>query len=330
MHVRLIGVQFKIDERDFSGGFPEHIKEFYRSTNPGDFIIFPEDIGLLTAFSGIDASSSVEALQAIYSGNQETIDAIVKGDEIENFTSAIFLSLTDKFVRDFYELFSSLSRTYSVYTLACNNMPKFSRMGDIWKFSDPKVYNSAFVFDSVGELLFKQNKVYLTQMEMDLGISGDGISQVSTFTIEGRRFGIAISLDAFVPQYISRLEDAEVIIQPDANPGKWNSVLSNGRWQPEEWMDSAHYIPQRIAKVAYVINPMMVGKLFDVVFEGQSSITKKAQEGDPKMGYIGNLPTTGFHSVLGIPGYDSSLYTARETVSDKLLEYKEGVIEIDL
>ncbi len=148
--MRLIGVQFKINERDFNGGFPEHIEEFYRSTNPGDFIIFPEDIGLLTAFSGIDASSSVEALQAIYSRNQGTIDAIVKENEIENFTSAIFLSLTDKFVRDFYELFSSLSRKYSVYTLACNNMPKFSRMRDTWKFSDQKVYNSAFVFDSVG------------------------------------------------------------------------------------------------------------------------------------------------------------------------------------
>lgn len=328
--MRLIGVQFKISERDFNGGFHEHVEEFYRSTNPGDFLIFPEDIGLLTAFSGIDASSSVEALQAIYSRNQESIDAIIKENQIENFTSAIFLSLTDKFVRDFYELFSSLSRKYSIYTLTCNNMPKFSREGDVWKFSDPKVYNSAFVFDKMGELLFNQNKVYLTQMEKDLGISGDRMSQVSTFTMEGRRFGIAISMDAFVPQYISRLEDAEVIVQPDANPGKWNSVLANGRWQPEEWMDSAHYIPQRIERVMHVINPMMVGNLLDVVFEGQSSITKKAQEVDAKMSYIGNLPTTGFQSVLGIPGYDSSLYTAREAVSDKLLEYEEGVIEIEL
>jgi predicted amidohydrolase len=328
--MRLIGVQFKINERDFNGGFPEHIEKFYRGTNPGDFIIFPEDIGLLTAFSSIDASSSVEALQTIYSKNQETIDAIAIENEIENFTTAVFLSLTDVFVRDFYELFSSLSRKYSVYTLACNNMPAFSKEGDVWKFTDPKVYNSAFVFGKMGELIFKQNKVNLTQMEKDLGISGDRMSQVSTFTIEGRRFGIAISLDAFVPQYISRLEDAEVIIQPDANPGKWNSVLSNGRWQPEEWMDSAYYITQRIEKVMHVINPMMVGKLFDVIFEGQSSITKKADAKDPKMGYIGNLPTTGFHSVLGIPGYDSNHYIPRETVLDKQLEYNEGVIEIEL
>lgn len=328
--MRLIGIQFKINDRDFSGGFPAHIENFYRSTKRGDFIIFPEDIGLLTAFSGVNASSSVEALQALYAMNQHKIDTISSENRIQNFTSAIFLSLTDRFVRDFYNLFSSFSKKYSVYTLACNNMSKFHRVEDGWEFSDAEVYNSAFVFDPSGELLFKQDKVSLTQMEIDLGISGGETSRVSSFALEGKRFGIAISLDAFVPKYISRLEDADVILQPDANPGKWNSMLGNGRWQPEEWMDSAYYITQRMERVKHVVNPMMVGKLLDVAFEGQSSITKKAEQRDLAMGYVGNLPTKGFHSMLAIPGYDPTNHVSRDEISDLALEYEEGMIEIEL
>ena len=328
--MRFIGVQFKINDDDFKENFSAHVENFYRKTDPEDFIIFPEDIGLLTAFSGLTAQSTIEAMQVLYSRNQDVIDAIVREKEIQNFTTAIFLSLTSKFISEFYNLFSSLSKKYSVYTLSCNNMPPILRKGERWEFTEARVYNSAFVFGTSGELLFKQDKVFLTSMELDLGISGGKISQTTPFKLGNKNIGIAISLDAFMPQYLSRLEDADIIIQPDANPGKWNCVLGNGRWQPEEWMDSAYYIAQRIGKVGYVINPMMVGNLFEVRFEGQSSITKKAEETDTKMSYIGNLPSTGFQSILGIPGYDVREAIDRESVSDRLLKYEEGVIEIEL
>ena len=64
--VRFIGVQFNIEVDDFGSGFPSHVERFYKNTNPGDFIVFPEDIGLLTAFAGMKAQSSLEAIQALY------------------------------------------------------------------------------------------------------------------------------------------------------------------------------------------------------------------------------------------------------------------------
>ncbi|MCL4446981.1 MAG: carbon-nitrogen hydrolase family protein [Thermoplasmatales archaeon] len=328
--MRSIGVQFKINHDDFIGNFPSHVESFFKHTDPGDFIIFPEDIGFLVAFKGITSQTSIEAIQVLYSNNQKEIDSIATENELQNFTSAIFLSLTSRFIVDFYDLFSSLSKKYSVYTLTCNNMSRFLRKGEKVVFSEPAVYNTAFVFDPSGELIFKQDKVFLTQTELDLGISGGDVSRVSTFELEGRKFGIAISLDAFVPEYISRLTDAEVIIQPDANPGKWNSYLSNGRWQPEEWMDSAYYLAQRMQRVKYVVNPMMVGNLYEMRFEGQSAIMKKAEERDSRMGYIGNAPSTGFHSLIGIPGYDRFNHLKREDVVNKSLEYDEGMIELEL
>ena len=328
--VRFIGVQFKIEVDDFRTGFPSHVEKFYKDTNPGDFIVFPEDIGLLTAFAGMKAQSSLEAIQALYSKDQRKIDSIAKENEIQNFTTAIFLSLTDLFVRKFYNFFSSLSKEYSVHTLACNNMPRFEKKGENWEFSIARVYNTAFVFGTSGELLFRQDKVFPTAMESDLGISGGDISTVSPFKLDEKKIGIAISLDAFEPVYMSKLEDAYLIIQPDANPGKWNSFLSNGRWQPEEWMDSAYHITQRMERIKNVINPMMVGNLLDIRFEGQSGITKKAEVGDTRMSYIGNLPVTGFHSITGIPGYSLNEYVDRHTLSNQSLDYVEGTVEIEL
>ncbi len=330
IYVRLIGVQFKIRDADFVNGFSSHVEEFYRSADPGDMIIFPEDIGLLTAFRGLSASTTAEAMQTIYAANQDKVDSILGNNSIQNFTTAIFLSLTDKFVREFYDLFASLSRRYSVFTIACNNMPRFVKSGGSYDFSSREVNNTAFVFGREGTELFRQDKVFLTQMEIDLGMTGGHISNVSTFAIGDKKFGIAISLDAFVPRYISRLDGADVVIQPDANPGKWNATLPNGRWQPEEWMDSAYYIAQRIDSVRYVVNPMMVGSLWDVVFEGQSSITKKAEDGDTKMGYVGNQPSTGFHSLLGVEGYSPFTFIQRERLKDEVLGFDEGMVEIEL
>ena len=328
--MRFVGVQFEIKDGDLNGNFQSHIEKFYEQTNQGDVLIFPEDIGLLVAFSGIRANSTTEGIEILYSANRERIDTIAKDPEINNFISAIFLSLTDRFVRDFYNLFESLSLKYGVYTVTCNNMPRFKSYGDRWEPTNPRVYNTAFVFGPSGRLLFSQDKVFLTPEEMSLGISSGNITEVLPFEIEGRKIGIAISLDAFTPQYISRLEDAEIIIQPDANPGKWNSILSNGRWQPEEWMDSAYYITQRMVKAKHVINPMMVGNLMDIRFEGQSSITKKAEKGDIRMAYIGNQPTTGFHSILGIEEFDPSDYVEKMKVIDRKLKFQEGVIEIEI
>ncbi|MEM3448743.1 MAG: carbon-nitrogen hydrolase family protein, partial [Nitrososphaerota archaeon] len=263
------------------------------------------------------------------SENQKYIDDIYNKMKPSNFVAAVFLSLTDRFVNEFYDFFAGLSRKFGVYTITCNNQARFRRGHNTWEPSGREVYNTAFVFNPKGELIFEQDKVYLTKMETDLGISGGDLSNVTPFSVEGKKIGIAISLDAFTPPYISRLEGAEIIIQPDANPEKWNSILSNGRWQPEEWMDSAYYIAQRMGGVKFVINPMMVGDLMEIRFEGQSSITKKADLGDDYLSYLGNLPTAGFHTILEVAGYSAKEPIDRKEIIGEKLEFQEGVIELE-
>jgi predicted amidohydrolase len=325
------GVQFKVDKNDFRlEHFKSHIESFYAKTEPGETIVFPEDIGLNVAFEGLESESIADAIRDIYSTNSEYIDSIMKNLGGISLTSALFLSLTDRFARDFYDLFASLSRKYSVYTIACNNMAEFEERGGAYYPVSARVFNTAYVFNTRGELAFRQRKVFLTQMEIELGISPGKIEDVSTFKLEGLNVGIATSLDAFMPEYVSRLLNADVVIQPDANPGKWNGFIENGRWQPEEWMESSYYIAQRVPRVRYVLNPMMVGRMFEISFEGQSNITKKSERGDKLMSFIGNIPTKGFHSIIGIAGMDPEEFIRREEAQLKELEFAEGMVEVEI
>jgi predicted amidohydrolase len=316
--MRILGIQFRIEEGDFTKeGFENHVESFYNKTDPGDIIVFPEDIGLLTAFRDIKAKDVTGAMQEIYSMEKERVDYYLnRGKE---FVKALFLSIEERSLVEFYEFFSSLSREYSVYTITCNNMGE-----------NEGVYNTCFVFDTYGKEIFRQRKVHLTEMEISLSLDPGKLEDVRSFKIYDRKFGIAISLDAFCPDYLFMIRDAEFFIQPDANPGKWNSYIGNGRWQPEDWMDSSYYVAQRLPYVRYAINPMMVGNILDINFEGQSAIMKKAEKEDLPMAYIGNIPTVGFKEIIGIEDYRPTEYYDRKDVENRNLIYPEGVLEVEL
>jgi hypothetical protein len=316
--MKILGVQFKIDNNDFSEGyFKKHIEHFYKKTEPGDIIIFPEDIGLVSAFIGIKSRDIPTAMQEIYVNKKEIVDKFVRNGN--DFTKSLFLSLQDHFKNEFYNLFSDLSKKYAVYTFTCNNMGE-----------GENIYNTCFVFDPRGNEIFRQRKVYLTNMEESLSIDRGDLQDVRTLEINGIKFGIAISLDAFYPDYLYLIRDMDIFIQPDANPGKWNSYIENGRWQPEEWMDSTYFVAQRFPKVRYAINPMMVGNLLGIEFEGQSSIAKKAEPSDTHLGYIGNIPTTGFLEVMSIEKFNAKEFHERKYVENISLDYPEGVLEVEI
>jgi len=113
--MKIIGVQYRIGN-DLDGGLREHVERFYRRSSPGDILVFPEDTGLLTAFSGIRARSTYEAIQELYSLNKEEIDNIMRERDIGNTISAIFLSLTEKFVEQSSTISSPLSQENIAFT----------------------------------------------------------------------------------------------------------------------------------------------------------------------------------------------------------------------
>jgi predicted amidohydrolase len=244
-----------------------------------------------------------------------------------SFNRLITLALTDTMARAFFGAFPPLAKEHGVYLSACTLLPKL-RMSDdpadIAAFGDPDIEDEEFVYIAAGPEVDnvcslwgpdgaeigssrKVNRVALEGPEM-LDLAPESLANVIAYDLPFGRVGIAISLDAFKPDYVGHLHDlgVEIVLQNDANPGRWAITQAKADhimpqegdiWQPEEWRDSTIRMVEHpdFASIQYNVCPMIVGNLFDIVFDGQSSITAREAPADtPKRGYIGDAAQTRF------------------------------------
>ena len=187
----------------------------------------------------------------------------------------------------------------------------------VYLATSPDVYNEAFVWGPrdvratgpgpLRNVVASNLKVPLTPLEQEIGLtpgpSGGpaAIANLEPFRLPGTRarLGIATSLPAFqygsppagmdpcsdVASYymrcLSRL-GANIVIQDEANPGRWTGPDGNGieRWQPLSWMASTYRaVSDPTVGFDYNVTAMMVGNLADLVFDGQTAITQRGLRG---------------------------------------------------
>lgn len=172
-------------------------------------------------------------------------------------------------------------------------------------------------------VVYSNKKVPLTGIENALALTPgpaggpDAIENLRPYRIPGTkaRMSIATSLPAFAydgdlspfgeplgpgidpcsntARYYMPCMDrlgANLVMQDEANPGRW---ASEGSWQPLEWMASSwRAVADPTVDFDYNVTPFMVGNLVDLVFDGQTSITQRGLKGPSGEGrrcaYIGN------------------------------------------
>ncbi len=231
---------------------------------------------------------------------------------------ALLLSLSDVLYRPFTETLSRLAARHQIYLSAstitphvyCSTDPakvsRFGRrqVGRVYLPADPGVYNTGFLWGPDGSLLGTTDKVFLTQSERTmLDITPGDLDAVRPVETAMGKVGMAISLDAFTPEYLRRLDEqgTRIILQNDANDGVWAGPSATCEWQPQEWLNSIlGSVQAEYPNLMYNVCPMQVGNFFDIVFDGQSTITMKSDcPPDPQCNFVGN---DGFyHTVTGTP-----------------------------
>lgn len=229
---------------------------------------------------------------------------------------SLLLSLSDVMYRPFEATLSRLAAKYAIYLSATTITPHvhcsmstadishFGRRnaGKVYLPDGPGVYNTGFLWGPDGRLIGTTDKVYLTDSEKaTLDLTPGELENVEAFETEIGKIGMAISLDAFTPEYLHKLDSlgTAVVIQNDANDQPWASPSKTCEWQPQEWLNSVLGSLQDDYPHLYLnICPMQVGNFFDVAFDGQSTITRKSDsEPDPYCNLVGN---DGFvHTVTG-------------------------------
>lgn len=134
------------------------------------------------------------------------------------------------------------------------------------------------------------------------------------YVVAGHRLGFATSLPAFqygnalgtpapaggpclhiLTEYMRCMDSlgVDTVIQAEANDGRSATDAASGAWQPLEWMQSSwRAVADPPVHFAYAVNPMMVGSLADLAFDGQSAIV--ARSGPTGSGrYVGDSTLAG-------------------------------------
>ncbi len=231
---------------------------------------------------------------------------------------SLLLALSDVLYRPFVSTLSGLAARHSIYLSASTIPPHvywststvdinpFGRRhsGKVFLPTDPGVYNTGFLWGPDGSLIGSTDKVFLTDSEkVVLDLTPGDLEAVQAFGTEVGKIGIAISLDAFTPEFLRKLDSqgTRIVIQHNANDQPWASPSKTSDWQPQEWLNSVFgSVQDEYPHHYYNICTMRVGNYFDVTFDGQSTITMKSKlEPDPYCNLVGN---DGFvHTETGQP-----------------------------
>jgi len=160
----------------------------------------------------------------------------------------------------------------------------------------------------------QNKKVPLTPIEEQLQLRNgpstgpDAIDNVAPYSLPatGARISFATSLPAFVygdppagtdpcsdtAKYYMRCLDklgANLVMQDEANPGRWAGAGGGSPWQPLEWMSSTYRaVADPTVAFSYNVTPHLVGNLADLAFDGQTAITQRGLQGGASCRYVGN------------------------------------------
>ncbi len=145
--------------------------------------------------------------------------------------------------------------------------------------ADACVRNVSYLFASSGKILARNPKLNLTAgLESALGLSRAGLSEiVAAETLLGK-ITTLVCYDAFFESCLERADalGADILVQPSANAARWDGPWSHDTKliEGEVWL--ARGAPTRLqgrVNLRYAVNPMLVGSLFDLSFEGRSHIS---------------------------------------------------------
>ncbi|MFK7601224.1 nitrilase-related carbon-nitrogen hydrolase [Deinococcus sp. SM5_A1] len=198
-----------------------------------------------------------------------------------------------------------LAREYGVY-LCCGSapMPRYRVVGGQPVRGAATLTNQTVLLAPDGTLIGVTDKVHLTPDEEAGGVdlTPGRLSEMRVFPTPVGDLGVAISLDAFRADVIGRLEagGCTVLLQPDANGAAWTSKeglppdAAHLRDQPVAWLESSWTATATGKNIRYAVNPMVVGNLLDLSFDGQSAITGRSADAPELRSYVMTDPRPGF------------------------------------
>ena len=285
----LSAVQTKLEseayssENSFSAWIDEQTGLALDNRDPSEaaLVAFPELIGLPLLFylerKTQAATAQDAALELLRSDWRGALRLGVTHRYLS--VSSLILPRAVQMHRTLVNAFSSAAKRFNAHIVGGSSfLPLVDREAARGvHIADPRVQNVSCLFAPSGRLLHRSAKLNLTN-----GIESSlGLTRARSVTASRTPLGeitTLICLDAFFDSLIASADalGSSVLVQPSANAAPWRGPWSADatRLEGEEWL--ANGLPtliQNRTNLRYGVNPMLVGKLFDLTFEGCSSIS---------------------------------------------------------
>lgn len=291
-------------EQAFAARLDGWMRAVRRRTGPGGplLVAFPEDIGTFAIFFGhgdilARASSLGEAIESLIRRQRAAV-AWARVRHRCGWVRALALVMGPALRERYRRLFSDAARRYRAFVVAGSAvLPCEERAG--------ATSNVSYVFGANGELLGRQPKTHLTPIEGpdQLDIVPAPLEAIRPIPTAIGSLGVAVCLDGFQDAVVGRLVSggADILVQPSANPAPWTPE------QQEDWLRSSWRAVRQWPQLRYALNPMMVGELLGLRFEGQSSIASAWPEVwrpgayaalDDRGGFVQVAPSASAEAVL--------------------------------
>ena len=259
--LRVAAIQFKIELSDLRSlaAFRSHVESLVMRSMAfePDLIVFPEYTSVFPAlipyYSLIRASqSAADGLSRI--GPREPL--------IDGFRD-LFLLNSGLAERIMDEVFGALARRHGVAIIPGTYFAWSERGGEA------ALVNRLVVYDRSGQIIYRQDKVFITPFEDGLlRISPGVLERAEPFVLQGKRIGITICRDTFFSQWQQVLSSVDLWIDIKANGALYNQ---------EERQRFLRAVPARITEgdIPYGLTVCLTGTLLDMFWEGVSSLARK-------------------------------------------------------
>lgn len=309
--MQLVAVQMRLDVRDYFsyGAFRSKIEGIMQQVAKGiepdehTLVAFPEDVGLFLVLQGLQ--SPLSEVTTIAGGIATATRHMLlpslwyRVRHRLSWVPALFLHRHRVMAKTYFTVFSEMASRYNVWIVAGSIvLPPYpvAHGKVLWQRPEAcRVYNSSYLFAPTGDVVGRQDKVHLIDLEREsaLDLAPGDIQRIRAFPTPFGKVGVAICLDAFEEDVIEALQrdGAQILVQPSANPAPWSPE------QQVDWLRSSHARTAVEGRFAAALNPMMHGRIWDLEFFGQSSIVVRELGNQSSLGYTDLGPMPGFAAV---------------------------------
>ena len=227
-----------------------------------DLIVFPEYtsvfLALIPYYPVIQESRSAE----------DGLSRISARDPLIDDFRDLFLVNSGLVEQAMKEIFAVPARRHGVAIVAGTCFAWSERGGEA------QLVNRLVVYDQGGEIIYTQDKVFLTPFEQQpLGLSPGSLEQAEPIVLQEWRIGITICRDTFFSQWLRVLSGVDL----------WIDIKANGAlYDQEERQRFLRAVPARIAEgnIPYGLTVCLTGSLLEMLWEGESSLAFK-EAGQP-------------------------------------------------